>query len=134
VRGFVVLKVWDDLKPFISKTQEHLMAFTGSCRLAFTVAATLATIVVSSSAYAGTDHTAGPYAGPTYTIVIGHADNHHAFDIAPLAMFKEQPARVTQRGYHVTKPIAIKTRVAAAAVLATTQAGWRSGRLRKLSG
>lgn len=101
-------------------------------RLGFAIAATMA---VCSSGYASTiDRTvAGPYAGPSYSIVIGYADFDRAFDIAPLALFKEQRRVVTQRGYHVTKPIAIKTRAAGAAVLATTQAGWRSGRLRSLS-
>lgn len=106
-----------------------------SMRFGLVLAAAMSTLAFTASAQASTDRTfATSDPGWGNVIVVSYsADYDRAFDFAPLAIFDAQPA-VTQRGYHVAKPLAIKTQRFGAAVNATSKAGWGSGRLRKLAG
>jgi hypothetical protein len=107
-----------------------------SMRFGLVLAASMSTLVFTVAAQASTDQTfATGDPGYRNSVIVSYsADYDRAFDLAPLALFKEQPVAITQRGYHVTKPLAIKTHAFGAAVLATSKAGWGSGRLRKLAG
>lgn len=107
-----------------------------SMRFGLALASLAACLVATAPASARTDQTAASSdPGWGNVIVIGYDVGYdRTFDLAPLAMFDVQPAAITQRGYHVTKPLAIKTHAFGAAVIATSKAGWGSGRLRKLAG
>ena len=109
------------------------MAF-GYMRFGWALAGIIATMAVTAPSYASTDQTyATSDPGWGNVMVVSYSDYDRAFGVAPLALFKEQPPAVTRRGYQAYIPMTVKQRASGAAVLATTQAGWRSGRLRKLS-
>jgi hypothetical protein len=101
-------------------------------RLGWALAGIVATMAITSPSYATGDRTFSTFdEGWNNVIVIGY---DRMIDVAPLALINEQPPAVTQRSYQTYAPIPVKTHRFGAAILATTQAGWGSGRLRKLAG
>lgn len=104
-----------------------LVAAITACTLSFATAATIDS-GFDNRTRASTDYP---------TVVTGNfvvVSFQLDFDLARDAVLvADHVNAVTKRGYHAFKPMAVKERVASAAILATRQAGWRSGRLRKLS-
>lgn len=98
-------------------------------------AAVAATLAFAAPSYAMTDQTfpAGD-PGIQNVFVVTYSDFDRAYDVAPLALFDEQPQAVTQRGYHANASMPVMSLRFGAAIRATSKAGWGSGRLRKLAG